>query len=50
MLALAVILFVIWALCVVAFHVTVALVHLLVVLAVIAFIVHFVRKARRTPV
>ena len=43
------ILFVIWALCVLVFHITVALVHLLVVLAVIAVVMHFVRKAR-TPV
>ena len=50
MLALAIILFVIWALCVLVFHVVGAVVHLLVVLAVIAAIVHFVRKARQTPV
>jgi hypothetical protein len=49
MLALAIILFVIWALCVLAFHITVAIVHLLAVLAVIAVVIHFVRKAR-TPV
>ena len=49
MLALAIILFVIWALCVLAFHITVGVIHLLVVLAVIAVIFHFVRKAR-TPV
>jgi hypothetical protein len=49
MLALAIILFVVWAICVLAFHITVALVHLLVVLAVIAAVLHFVRKAR-TPV
>jgi hypothetical protein len=49
MLALAIILFVIWAVCVLAFHITVALVHLLVVVAVIAVVMHFVRKAR-TPV
>jgi hypothetical protein len=46
MLALAVILFVVWALCVLAFHITVAVIHLLVVLAVIAVVLHFVRKAR----
>jgi hypothetical protein len=49
MLALAIILFVVWALCVLVFHITLALVHLLVVLAVIAAVMHFVRKAR-TPV
>ena len=49
MLALAIILFVVWALCVLAFHITVAVIHLLVILAVIAFVLHFVRKAR-TPV
>jgi hypothetical protein len=47
MLALAIILFVIWALCVLAFHITVAAVHLLVVLAVIAVVFHFVRRARK---
>jgi hypothetical protein len=46
MLALAIILFVVWALCVLAFHIAVAAVHLLVVLAVIAVVFHFVRKAR----
>jgi hypothetical protein len=46
MLALAVILFVVWALCVLAFHITVAVIHLLVVLAVIAVVLHFVRRAR----
>jgi hypothetical protein len=46
MLALAIILFVIWAACVVAFHITVAAIHLLVVLAVIALVVHFVRRTR----
>jgi hypothetical protein len=50
MLALAIVLFVIWALCVLVFHVTIALVHLLVVIAVIAAIVHFVRKGRQTTV
>jgi hypothetical protein len=46
MLALAIILFVIWALCVLAFKITFAFIHLLVVLAVIAVVIHFVRKAR----
>ena len=46
MIALAIILFVIWALCVLAFHITVAVIHLLVVLAVIAVVLHFVRRAR----
>ncbi|MFL5606317.1 MAG: DUF5670 family protein [Gemmatimonadaceae bacterium] len=49
MLALAITLFVIWALCVLAFKITFAFIHLLVVLAVIAVVLHFVRKAR-TPV
>jgi hypothetical protein len=49
MLALAITLFVIWALCVLAFKITFAFIHLLVVLAVIAVVIHFVRKAR-TPV
>jgi hypothetical protein len=46
MLTLAIILFVVWVLCVLAFKITVAAVHLLVVLAVIALVLHFVRKAR----
>jgi hypothetical protein len=49
MLALGIILFVIWALCILAFKITFAFIHLLVVLAVIAVVIHFVRKAR-TPV
>jgi hypothetical protein len=49
MFALAIVLFVIWALCVLAFHITVAAIHLLVVLAVLAVVFHFVKKAR-TPV
>src|SRR4051812_37891166 len=46
LLTLAIILFVLWVLCVVAFKVTFAVVHLLVILAVIAIVLHFVRKAR----
>jgi hypothetical protein len=46
LLTLAIILFVLWVLCVVAFKITFAVVHLLVILAVIAIVLHFVRKAR----
>jgi hypothetical protein len=48
LLALGVILLVIWALCFLAFHITVGLIHLLILLGIIAIIVHFVRgpKAR----
>ena len=47
LLTLAIILFVVWALGFLAFHVTVALIHILVVLAVIALVLHFVRGRRR---
>lgn len=40
---LAVLLAVLWLLGVFAFHVTAGLIHLLLVLAVIAIIVHFIR-------
>jgi hypothetical protein len=46
LLTLAIILFVVWALCVLAFKITFAVVHLLVILAVIAVVLHFYRKAR----
>ena len=48
LLTLGIILFVVWALCVLAFKITFAFVHLLVILAIIAVVVHFVRKARAT--
>src|SRR5690349_2577294 len=41
-LGIALVLFVIWVLCVLAFKVTVGAIHLLVVIAIIAFIVHFI--------
>ena len=50
MLILALILLVLWALCVLALKITFAAVHLLVILAVIALVVHFVRGARRSTV
>ena len=49
-LGLALVLFVIWVLGLRVFKVTVAAIHLLVVIAVIAFIVHFVRgRSAPTP-
>ena len=49
-LGLALVLFVIWVLCLLVFKVTVAGIHLLVIIAVIAFIVHFVRgRSAPTP-
>ena len=49
-LGLALVLFVIWVLCLLVFKVTAAAIHLLVVIAVIAFIVHFVRgRTAPTP-
>ena len=43
LLALALVLFVVWALAFVVFHVVVGMIHLLVLLGVIALIAHFVR-------
>lgn len=48
-LTLAVILIIAWALGLFAFHVTVAFIHLLLVLGVIALILHFVRRPNRAP-
>ena len=47
-LGLALVLFIIWILCVLAFKVTVGAIHILVVIAVIAFIMHFIRGRRST--
>lgn len=47
LLTLAIILFVVWALGFLAFHVTLALIHILVVFAVIALVLHFVRGRKR---
>jgi hypothetical protein len=46
LLTLAIVLLVLWALGFLAFHVTSGLIHILIVLAVIAFIVHFARGSR----
>ena len=43
LLGLALVLFVIWVLCFVVFHVVVGAIHLLLLVGVIALIVHFVR-------
>jgi hypothetical protein len=48
MLIIALFLIVAWILCVVLFKITVMLVHLLVIFAVIAVIVHYYRKAKNT--
>jgi predicted metal-binding membrane protein len=50
LLTLAIILFVCWALGFLVFHLTVGLIHLVLVIAVIALIAHFVRGGRRTTV
>ena len=42
-LTIALVLFVIWALCLLVFKITAGGIHLIVVIAVIALIVHFVR-------
>ena len=43
LLAIAIILFVLWALGFLAFHVTGAFIHVLVLLAVISLVVHLIR-------
>lgn len=45
-LAIALILFIAWILGFIAFHVTVFFIHILLILAVIAIIIHFVRPRR----
>lgn len=50
LLTLAIILVVLWALGFLAFHVTAGLIHLLLVIAIIAFIVHLVRGPSRPVV
>ena len=47
-LTIAVVLFVVWILCLLLFKITAGAIHILVVIAIIAFIVHFVR-GRKTP-
>lgn len=47
-LGLALVLFLIWVLCVLVFKIAAGAIHLIVIVAVIAFIVHFVR-GRRAP-
>lgn len=49
-LTLAVILFVLWILGFAVFHVASGLIHILIVLAVIGIIVHFVRRGSGRPV
>jgi hypothetical protein len=46
LLTLAIVLFILWALGLFAFHVTSGVIHLLVVLAVISLIVHLFRGTR----
>ena len=48
LMTVAIVLFVLWALGLFAFHVTTGLIHILVVLAVIAIVMHFVRGKRLT--
>ena len=47
LITLAVILLIAWLLGLVAFHVTAWFIHLLIVLAIIAAVLHFVRGPRR---
>ena len=46
LLTLAIVLFILWALGLFAFHVTSGMIHLLVILAVISLIVHLFRGTR----
>jgi hypothetical protein len=48
-LTLAILLLIVWAVGFLAFHVTLAIIHILIVLAVIALVLHFVR-GRKTVV
>jgi len=48
LLTIAIILLILWLLGLVAFHVTAWFIHVLIVIAVIVFILHFVRGSR-TP-
>ncbi len=50
MLALAIILLIVWVLCVVVFKIAVFAVHILLILGVIALVMHFMRKGRQTTV
>ena len=50
MLGLALILLVVWLLCVLVFKIAVFAVHVLLILGVIALVMHFVRKGSRTVV
>ena len=47
LLILAIILLVAWLLGFLVFHVTTSLIHLIVVVAIILFILHFIRGGRR---
>ena len=50
MLGLALVLLIVWILCVVVFKIAVFAVHILLILGVIALVMHFVRKGTRTTV
>ena len=47
LITIAIILFIAWLLGLVAFHVTAWFIHLILVLAIIAIVLHFVRGPRR---
>ena len=49
MIGLAILLLVVWVLCVLVFKIAFFAVHILLILGVIALVMHFVRKSR-TPV
>lgn len=50
MLSLAIILLVVWVLGFLVFKVAALFIHVLLLIALIALVMHFVRKARRTTV
>lgn len=47
LLLLAIVLLVIWLICFLALHITAFAIHILIILAVISFIFHFLRGGRR---
>jgi hypothetical protein len=50
LLTIGIVLFILWALCFFIFHVATGIIHLLLVLAVIAVVWHFVKGRSTTPV
>ncbi len=49
LLLIAIVLLILWLLGLIAFHVTAWFIHILIVIAIIVFILHFVTGGRRGP-